>query len=112
MNSETPGTYLYAKPSTLKTIMNNGFDMSEWIDYMGEMGYTTRLEFGAIAAVNEDGISVDWARPIIITHKGVRHYDVIFSEMNSFFEINGEHFDTINDDINLGLKKISKKARK
>jgi hypothetical protein len=96
-------TTLAAKKSTLKTVEANGFNRQEFDGYMSGYGYTTRNELGCIAIVDESGESVDWAHPIIISHKGSKCYDVLLSEMESFFEVGGESFNTINDDVNVSM---------
>jgi hypothetical protein len=96
---------LVAQKSTLKTIEANGFDRKAFDEYMSGYGYTTRNELGCIAIVDESGESVDWAHPIVIRHNGHKCYDVLLSEMESFFEVGGESFNTIADDINVSMFK-------
>lgn len=96
-------TTLAAKKSTLKTIVANGFDRQEFEAHMAEFGYTTRNEFGCIAIVDEDGVSVDWAHPIIIRHNGEKFYVVLLSEMETTLKLGDEWFNTINDDVDVSM---------
>ena len=95
-------TTLKAKYTTMKTIENNYFDRNEFDAWMNEFTYVTRTNYkmDCIEIVDiESGEVVDYAHPIAITHNGERHYTVMLSEMETNWELNGELFCTITDEL-------------
>ncbi len=85
---------LKATKSTLKTIEKYGFDREALDAEMADYGYTTKIEYGCIAIVDGNGVSVDYGKPYLVHHNGEKFGNVIFSEMevnvycdNECFEI-------------------------
>lgn len=93
---------LKARYTSLKTLTNNYFDFEDFEQYMNEMDKTIRLNKSedCIEIVEiETAEVVDYAHPIIISHKGQKFYDVYLSEMESSWDLDGDNFSTICDDI-------------
>ena len=84
---------LKATKSTLKTIEKYGFDRAALDAEMADYGYTTKIEYGCVAVVDEKGISVDFGKPYLVHHEGEKFGTVIFSEFEIGTYCHGEYFD-------------------
>lgn len=95
MNREIPKL----RKSTLETILRYGFDREALDAEMADYGYTTRVEYGCIAIVDESGVSVDHGKPVLAVLNGKKFGNVFFSEMESVIVCDDEMFFTIEDEM-------------
>lgn len=97
---------LKATYTSLRTLKKHGFDRAEFDAMMADFGKTTRdnnkLDVIEIIEAEDEwqkGQVVDTAHPICIGYKGQWFYDVLLSEMETCWTLDGDSFSTITDDI-------------
>lgn len=95
-------TTLIAKYTSLKTAIKNGIDFDGFTGMMNDFGYETRINnaMDVVEVIDpETKEAVDFGHPIAIKFEGQTYYELMTTEMNSVFNLGGQWFDTIFDEV-------------
>lgn len=87
-----------AKKSTMATVKNFGFGLSEIVSEMDDYGFTVNVKSTHLEIMNGSDV-VDYGHPYTVKMNGETYGMIIFSEMSSGIEIEGEYYSTSLDQI-------------
>lgn len=97
-------TTLIAKYTSIKTAAKYN-DFSGFTELMNGFGYETRINnaMDVIEVIDpeNDNEIVDRGHPIAIKFNGETYYEIMSAEMESQFDLDGQWFDTIFDEVEI-----------